>query len=127
VTTPPSGQAKSFRFRRREHLKRRDDINRVFKKGRSVTCPGAKLFYLDNSLSYNRIVFTFARKYGTAVERNRAKRLGREAYRLLCGGIKGGFDLVLLVYPPSGQPEQGRDLSGRMKQLKALMARAGLG
>jgi ribonuclease P protein component len=123
----PSSVSSGARFRRRERLKKRDDITRVFKKGRSVTCPGAKLFYLENGLPHNRIAFTLARKYGNAVERNRARRLGREAYRLLKRGAETGYDLVLLVYP---QVEDGRPkklfLSRRMRQLKSLFVKAGL-
>jgi ribonuclease P protein component len=78
------------------------------------------LFFLKNGLAHTRIAFTFARKYGNAVERNRARRVGREAYRYMRKGLKPGFDLVLLVYP-------GKDtLAGRMEQLKALFSRAGL-
>jgi ribonuclease P protein component len=130
---------KSGRFGRRERLKKRDEINRVFKKGHSVACPGARLFYLDNGLPYNRIVFTFARKFGNAVERNRARRLGREAYRLLRGGVRTGYDLALLLYPaarpgteaavaqkPADRPARP-DLPRRMRQLKTLFSRAGLG
>jgi ribonuclease P protein component len=115
------------RFRRRERLKKREDITRVFKKGRSVTCPGAKLFYLENGLPHNRIAFTFARKYGNAVERNRARRVGREAYRLLKRRAKTGYDLVLLVYPlvEDGRPQKPF-LSRRMRQLTSLFAKAGL-
>jgi ribonuclease P protein component len=120
---PPEGSA---RFRRGERLKKRDDITRVFKKGRSVTCPGAKLFYLENGLPHNRIVFTFARKYGNAVKRNRARRLGREAYRLSKRGVKPGYDLVLLVYPQAEEGEKPDFLSRRMRQLKSLFAKAGL-
>jgi ribonuclease P protein component len=123
----PSGPP-GAKFKRRERLKKRDDITGVFKKGRSVTCQGAKLFYLDNGLPHNRIVFTFARKYGNAVERNRARRLGREAYRLLKRSVETGYDLVLLVYPQAA--EDGRlqkpCLSRRMRQLKSLFAKAGL-
>jgi ribonuclease P protein component len=115
-------------FRRWERLKKRDDITRVFKKGRSVTCPGAKLFYFNNGLPHNRIAFTFARKYGNAVERNRARRLGKEAYRLLKRDVETGYDLVLLVYPQAA--EDGRPqkpcLSRRMRQLTSLFAKAGL-
>jgi ribonuclease P protein component len=124
---------KTGRFGWQERLKRRDDINRVFKKGRSVTCPGARLFYLDNGLPYNRIVFTFVRKFGNAVERNRARRLGREAYRFLRGGLKSGYDLALLVYPAEGPLSRGAaaaekpGLSRRMRQLKTLFSKAGLG
>lgn len=87
------------RFRRQEHLKRRVEVTRVFKKGRVVNCPGAKLFFFANNLPYNRIVITFARKFGNAVQRNRARRLGREAYRLIRENCKTGYDLVLLLYP----------------------------
>jgi ribonuclease P protein component len=79
------------------------------------------LFFLENGLPHNRIVFTFAKNYGNAVERNRARRLGREAYRLMSPLLKGGFDLVLLMYPSPGT------LSARQGQLKTLIFKAGLG
>ncbi|MDR2111038.1 MAG: ribonuclease P protein component [Spirochaetaceae bacterium] len=110
----------SFRFRRTERLKRRDEIRAVFNRGKGVTCSGAKLFCLKNGLSYNRIAFTFGRKFGNAVQRNRARRVGREAYRHIRQSIQGGYDLVLLVYP-------GKDtFKTRFEQLKALFSKAGL-
>jgi ribonuclease P protein component len=91
---------------------------------------------MQNGLSHNRIGFTLARKFGTAPQRNRAKRLGREAYRLLRPRLAGGFDLVLLVYPPppSGPGQPAREparfprpgLSLRLKQLTRLLSQAGL-
>jgi ribonuclease P protein component len=96
------------------------------------------LFVLKNGLPYNRIGFTQTRKYGNAPERNRARRLGREAYRLLRPRLKTGFDLVLLVYPGSPNPARpgkpagsrarpGRgSLEARLAQLKSLFGKAGL-
>jgi ribonuclease P protein component len=109
-----------FRFPRAERLKKRADIREVFRKGQGVTCSGAKLFVLSNGLSHNRIAFTFSRKFGTAVERNRARRLGREAYRHIGYALRPGHDVVLLVYP-------GKDtLAARMEQVKRLFSKAGL-
>jgi ribonuclease P protein component len=78
------------------------------------------LFFLKNSFAHNRAAFTFARKFGNAVERNRARRVGREAYRCMRYRLKDGFDLVLLVYP-------GKDFfSARTEQLDILFSKAGL-
>jgi ribonuclease P protein component len=109
-----------FAFRRHEHLKEQDAIRKVFRQGKAFVCRGAKLFVLPNALTHNRIVFTFARKFGSAVERNRARRVGREAYRLMRRSLKTGFDLALLVYP-------GRDfLNERTEQCVTLFSRAAL-
>jgi ribonuclease P protein component len=86
---------------------------------------------MKSGLPYNRIGFTLARKFGNAPARNRAKRLGREAYRLLRPRLAAGFDLVLLVYPPPESPAKAQNpgsggLKSRMDQLSVLCGRAGL-
>jgi ribonuclease P protein component len=115
------------KFPRTERLKRREDVKAVFKSGVSVSCPGAKLFFVRKEGMERRIAFTFSRKFGNAVARNRARRLGREAYRHLRSGIKSGCDMALLVYPfapENGLTENG--LSFRMRQLRTLLGKAGL-
>ncbi|GHV84355.1 ribonuclease P protein component [Spirochaetia bacterium] len=109
-----------FCFPKEERLKSRDEIQRVFKRGHSVTCNGARLFFIENGLEYNRMAFTFSRKFGNAVERNRARRLGREAYRHLRSSIKTAFDFALLVYPGNAC------YSGRLKELNELFFKAAL-
>jgi hypothetical protein len=103
------------------------------------------LFILKNGLPGNRLVVTFARKFGNAVTRNRTRRVSREAYRLLKNRLKTGFDLVMLVYPAGQQRSVSRlesasgletapvpaapvtdCLAVRMDQLRNLFNRAGL-
>jgi len=108
------------RFTRNDRLKGRTEIGIVFARGRKVSCPGAKLFYIDNGLEATRIAFTFARNYGNAVERNRSRRLSREAYRLMKMRPRIGLDLVLLVYP------DGDSYAVRVHQLEVLFTKAGL-
>ena len=112
----------SFRFKREEHLKRRKEIREVFDKGMQYSCRGAKLFVLKNNLSYNRICFTVARG-SKAVLRNRSKRLGREAFRLMKNLLVKGYDLILLVYP---KMEEKAVLQDRVRQLEFLFKKAGL-
>ena len=88
---------------------------------------------LKNNLHYNRICFTLSKiskrnqiskedqVSWNAVYRNRARRLGREAFRLMKSRLSGGYDLVLLVYP-----EVNAVLSGRVRQLEFLFSKAGL-
>ena len=111
----------SFCFNREEHLKGRNDIRKVFKKGRQIGCNGAKLFILKNELSYNRICFTLSKGFCNAPARNRAKRLSREAFRLMKNRIETGHDLILLIYL-----ETKTKLSDRIKQLEILCKRAGI-
>ena len=98
-------------------MKGRDAIREVFSKGKRIGCRGARLYLLPNGLPHNRICFTFPRNFGNAVERNRAKRLGREAYRNLKPLLIGGYDLIFLAYP---------EIEGHAGQLKHLLAKGGL-
>jgi len=77
---------------------------------------------LKNNLPRNRICFTFSRGFGTAVKRNRARRLGREAYRNLKSRLSCGYDLILLLYPE----DASQTLAGRREQMEYLFTRAGL-
>jgi ribonuclease P protein component len=110
-----------FSFQRNERLKGRSHIQAVFKQGKKFSCQGAKLFVLKNHLTNNRICFTFSRGFGNAVKRNRARRLGREAYRLLCPRLHSGYDLILLIFP-----ETEASLATRTGQLEFLFSKAGL-
>jgi ribonuclease P protein component len=123
-------EKESLRFPREEHLKRRQDIQAVFRKGDTASCYGARLFFLRRDGDGRRIAFTFAHKFGNAVKRNRARRLSREAYRHLRSQIKGGYDLALLVYPDKNDSLEGErppsGFSKRLKQMRVLLGKAGL-
>lgn len=60
------------------------------------------VYAVANELPYSRLGLSVGRKHGTAVQRNRIKRLLREAYRLERPQLPAGLDLVVV-------PRQGNE------------------
>lgn len=85
-----------------EHLKRRDDISRLFKYGEkvqkgiiSVRCIKNKSF--NTNVKYNRYVFVPQRNFGSSVKRNLIRRRLREICRTGQNAIYNGFDIAVFV------------------------------
>ena len=111
---------KTGRFTRNERVKRSEEIRNLFKNGERITIHGAKLFLIPNNLEKNRIAFALPRNFGNAVERNRCKRLSREAYRSIKAQLQVGYDMIFLVYP-------GNDVyQTRCAMLHSLVQKAGV-
>ena len=104
----------------KEHIKRPADIQKLFKSGKKVSVPGAKLFYAPNEYDYNRIGFPLPRGYGNAVQRNLSKRYSRETYRFYKKHLNKGYDILFLVYP------ENNSFQSRCEQFKTLCKKAGL-
>jgi ribonuclease P protein component len=86
-------------MRRELRLRRPQDFARVRAEGRTYRHP---LFFMNvapNGLPHNRYGFVTAKRIGSAVMRNRARRLMREAVRLFHSNIKQGYDIVLVARP----------------------------
>jgi len=105
---------------RLERLRGASLIREILSIGEKVGCPGAKLLFRENGLAYTRVVFIPTRKVRTAVERNRARRLGKEAFRQVKQGVKAGYDLAFILYPGEFTYEE------RFQQISSLLRKAGL-
>jgi ribonuclease P protein component len=74
-----------YTWNKAEKLKSRKRIERVFKEGKSFSVYPFKIFFLMGALDPTPVQAGFgasSRYFKKAVDRNRIKRLGREAYRL---------------------------------------------
>src|SRR3972149_556492 len=105
---------------RRERLQSRSDLQRAFTSAANAEVKGIKLLYLENQLAWNRIAVCPVRGFKKAVERNREKRICREAYRHLKHRVEAGYDLVFVLYPG----EYG--FRERLQQVETVLGRAGL-
>lgn len=78
-------------------LRQNRDFRRLYRRGKSMVHPLLVLYYSRNRLGQNRIGITTSKKIGKAVERNRARRVIREAYRSLAPQLRGGYDFVFVA------------------------------
>ena len=78
-------------------LRKQKDFSRVYKRGKSRGSRFVVVLYRRNNLDYTRTAFVSSKKVGNSVERNRARRLMKEAYRSLSGRVKSGYDIVFVA------------------------------
>ncbi len=103
-----------------EILKDAGVFSRLYKNGCRTSGCGAAAYYSLNRRPYNRFGITAGKKVGCAVERNRAKRIIRAAYRKNELLLPIGYDIVIVARPDIAQ-KKSTELDGFMKKLSKEM------
>ena len=70
-----------------------------------------------------RLGLSVSRKVGGAVERNRVKRLIREAFREELPRLRPGYDVVVVARPDARDLAEREGLAGVERELAELVAR----
>ncbi len=78
-------------------LRRGSEFQRVWDTGKAWSHPLVIVRASANGTNENRFGFVVGKKVGKAVERNRAKRLLREAVRRRVDRIVKGWDIILIA------------------------------
>ena len=109
----------------RRRLSRSADFDRVFRNGRSL---GGREFVLyvfprgDDATS--RLGLSVSRKVGSAVQRNRVKRLLREAFALEHRDTVAQSDVVIVARPDAKALVEREGIEGVRRALRNLLDRA---
>lgn len=86
-------------MQRKFRLTQSTDFKRVRRTGKSYAHPFVVLVVQTSEVPRVRVGVTAGRSVGGAVQRNRAKRLIREAVRPLLPELLPGWDLILIARP----------------------------
>ena len=109
-------------MKRKFRLTRSTDFKRVRQLGRSFARPLIVLVVLANQLDKSRFAVSASRSVGNAVQRNRSKRLIREAVRLIISEIAPGWDVAIIARRGMAQAS----FQQTQAELEKLFERAGL-
>ena len=107
---------------RKYRLTKSTDFKRVRRTGKSYAHPLVILTASPNDRVISRFGVTADRALGTAVQRNRAKRLLREALRSYLTALAGGWDVILIAHPALIEA----DWNDVCSAVASLLRRAGL-
>lgn len=88
----------------------------VFHRGKNFVFPSLVVYIKKNNKNINRIGITVSKKIGSAVKRNRAKRVIVAAFKELSGFLGNGYDIVFVG--------RVRTTNCKMWEVKAHMQKA---
>lgn len=111
---------------KRGRLTRSADFDRVYRQGRSHGNRYLVLYTFPRSEEGEpRLGVSVSRKVGGAVDRNRVKRLLREAFDACGASLPEGHDVVVVARPDARELAEREGLAGIRAALDELVEKAG--
>jgi ribonuclease P protein component len=113
-------ESKLLLLSQEQRIRSGGDFRRCYNGGRAGDAH-LLVFVTRNGMEYSRVGVSVSKKHGNAVQRNRKKRLLREAYRGLQHDLPQGFDLVLV--PRQRADSELGDFTSSLKRLTRKLLR----
>ena len=114
-------------MQRRNRLSRSKDFDTVYRRGRSTSSRYLVLHWFsrdEDAEGEPRLGLAVPRAVGTAVARNRVKRLLREAWRELLPTVPVGNDYVLAARPGLAEPAETRGKDWLVAEIGEVLEKA---
>ena len=86
------------KFPKSRRIKSKKEISSLLKDGKRLKCGLFNVVYRKSSNNFDRVATIVSKKSGSAVDRNKLKRIFREAFR--AAGVVGPpfFDILICPY-----------------------------
>jgi len=115
--------------RRRRRLSRSGEFERVYREGRSHASRHLVVYAFpraEGDGSEPRLGVSVGRRVGGAVERNRMKRLLREAFWATAEDVRAGHDFVIVARPAAAELARQGAEEAIEAELREVLSAAGL-
>ena len=114
--------------RKRRRLSRSGEFERVYREGRSHASRHLVVYAFPRADEEDepRLGVSVGRKLGGAVERNRVKRLLRDAFWTAAEELGGSHDFVVVARPDARVLAEEEGAAGIERALRDVLAEAGL-
>jgi ribonuclease P protein component len=112
---------------RRHRLSRSKDFDAVYRHGTSASTRYLTLHWVpreDDPDDAPRLGLAVPKSVGSAVVRNRVKRLLREAWRSLLSDVPPGRDYVIVARPGLAEPAEARGGDWLAAELSEVLGKA---
>ena len=95
-------------------------FQRLYRNGKSAVDSNIAIYFKPVKRSYNRLGITATKKIGGAVERNRARRIIKEAFRLSEESLPKGMDIVIVARKKTTSVKMGQVKNSLIRLLSVV-------
>ena len=107
---------KRFTFPKKKRLVSNKQFEAVLARKLRVSDGLLTLYMAENDCGYPRLGVSVSKSHGSAVVRNRLKRLIREAFRQSQERIPTGFDYLIIISPVRPKKDETKSIRKIVKQ-----------